>query len=673
MCWRPRLDGGSLLPNSTDAKDVPSDGSQDATPRFAMTTRLLPIAVIFSVAVTIAAQTPERGPMPREVKPQWQRTLTGDDAKTAGELQKRFDEAAAKDDYPGAIQASEELLRLRSKVQGADHWETIDRKAATTAFRKIAALPAEKRQGWREAEQGATEADKLEAKGQYAPALPLRKNYQKWCQEVLGEEHPDSAGSYCNVAANLNAQAKYAEAQPLYQKALAIHLKALGEDHPDTAQSYNNLAGNLDSQGKYAEAEPFHRKALDIRRKALGEDHPDTALGYSRVAGNLIAGGNRAEAQPLLERAVHAYEASRLAGATGLDRASLATFNPRLLLAAIQAQANPQAAWTSVEMSLARGLLDQEASRVAEMLTNAERAEQTEQRSKLAAAKVLITALVTKSTRTAEETKTLDILLAQRREAEERLAAMAVIVSQREVASPEAIRGAIPPTAALLFWVDVASKSGGTQEHWACVVRRTDEPKRERLPGSGPEKNWTRGDDRQTANLRERLRSRTATLAEIEAVVEKVRAQRIAPILKYLDGVTTLYVVLVHEMAGIPVDLLAPEYQVESVLAGTALARAAATPGPPSPASMLALGDPVFTPVDAPVSAKEPPLLPGGLLILNVVPGGAADRVLRPGDVLLAYGGTELTGVDILSKAIAANAEAKSVAVKVWRVRDGQG
>ena len=54
-------------------------------------------------------------------------------------------------------------------------------------------------------------------------------------------------------------------------------LKALGEDHPDTATSYNNLAVNLHAQGKYAEAEPLYRKALAIRLKVLGEDHPDTA------------------------------------------------------------------------------------------------------------------------------------------------------------------------------------------------------------------------------------------------------------------------------------------------------------------------------------------------------------------------------------------------------------
>ena len=68
------------------------------------------------------------------------------------------------------------------------------------------------------------------------------------------------------------------------RRALAIRLKALGEEHPDTATSYNNLAETLRAQGKYAEAEAMHRRALAIYLKALGEGHPDTAASYSNLA-----------------------------------------------------------------------------------------------------------------------------------------------------------------------------------------------------------------------------------------------------------------------------------------------------------------------------------------------------------------------------------------------------
>ena len=92
--------------------------------------------------------------------------------------------------------------------------------------------------------------------------------------KALGEDHPDTAASYNNLAETLGAQGKYAEAEAMHRRALAISLKALGEDHPDTANSYNNLAATLHDQGKSAEAEAMLRRALAIDLKALGEGHP---------------------------------------------------------------------------------------------------------------------------------------------------------------------------------------------------------------------------------------------------------------------------------------------------------------------------------------------------------------------------------------------------------------
>ena len=92
--------------------------------------------------------------------------------------------------------------------------------------------------------------------------------------KALGEDHPDTATSYNNLASTLRAQGKYAEAEAMHRRALAIKLKALGEDHPSTATSYNNLAETLGAQGKYAEAEAMHRRALAIRLKALGAGPP---------------------------------------------------------------------------------------------------------------------------------------------------------------------------------------------------------------------------------------------------------------------------------------------------------------------------------------------------------------------------------------------------------------
>jgi tetratricopeptide (TPR) repeat protein len=121
---------------------------------------------------------------------------------------------------------------------------------------------------------------------------------------VLGEEHPDTARSYNNLATTLADQGKHAQAEPLYEKALAIRLKVLGERHPDTAHSWHNLAYTLSAQGKYAQAQPLFEKALRIRRKALGETHPHTAASCNGVAYNLADQGKHAQAQLWHEKAL---------------------------------------------------------------------------------------------------------------------------------------------------------------------------------------------------------------------------------------------------------------------------------------------------------------------------------------------------------------------------------
>jgi CHAT domain-containing protein len=237
-------------------------------------------------------------------KPPWQRLLTGEDAKKAAGLEKRIEELETADKYAEAIRLGEELLALRTNVQGADHWETVNRKWELAALRKVAALPEEQRIGWRQAKQGDVEARLLMQKAQYIKALPLLQERLKWCRQVLGEDHPDTTTSYHNVAFILNAQGKYAEAGPLFQKALDIDRRVLGENHPDTARGYNNVAANLNAQGKYAAAGPLYQKALDINRQVLGEDHPDTATSYHNVASNLHAQGKYAEAGPLSQKAL---------------------------------------------------------------------------------------------------------------------------------------------------------------------------------------------------------------------------------------------------------------------------------------------------------------------------------------------------------------------------------
>jgi len=531
----------------------------------------------------------------------------------------------------------QKVLDIRRKVLGEDHPDTAN------SYNNL--------------------AGNLQARGKATEAGPLFQKALNIRRKVLGEDHPDTANSYNNVAYNLKAQGKAAEAGPLYQKALNIRRKALGEDHPLTATSYNNVASNLQAQGKAAEAGLLYQKALDIYRKVLGEDHPDTARSYNNLAFNLHDQGKAAEAIAMLIPGVASYESSRLATATGLERSSLTAFNPRLLLASLQTPQEPRTAWMHLERSLARGLFDQQSSGT--RLTPVEQKSQQSARLHIAAIQPQILNLVSRGNRTASETQELQKLLDERRKHEEIVSRLAVADSERAVESDDRIQAALSPETAILYWVDVADNSGRVQEHWACVVRREGEPKWERLPGSGANRKWTEADTQLPFQLRNAL-ANSAPAAEVESLARWLHAQRISPILPHLKGVKSLHVVPVHEMAGIPIEALTQDYRIDYVPSGSSLARLGQQPKATGQ-HLFALGDPQFPAINT-VAAIVNPLPPGGLLITQVVPSGAAAMAgPKSGDVLVSYAGQELTSVDRLKELIVANDKAKTNAITIWR------
>src|SRR5262249_52462617 len=157
------------------------------------------------------------------------------DAKRVAELEKKVDQLEAAGKYKEAQPPAREVVQIRRRVQGANHWETVDARRRQEVLKKKAALPADR-------------------------------------QEELSQVF-----QHLKKAFQLMHQSRYAQAEPLLQKGLSIVRKVLGEDHLITAAGYHNLAYLLNAQGKYDRAETLNQKALAIQRKVLGEDHPRTA------------------------------------------------------------------------------------------------------------------------------------------------------------------------------------------------------------------------------------------------------------------------------------------------------------------------------------------------------------------------------------------------------------
>ena len=102
--------------------------------------------------------------------------------------------------------------------------------------------------------------------------------------------------------------AHYEKAEPLYDKALKIREEVLGENHPDTATSANNLAGLYRLKGEYKKAELLYNKVLKIREEVLGENHPDIALIYNDLANLYELKGEYKKAELFYEKALKVGE-----------------------------------------------------------------------------------------------------------------------------------------------------------------------------------------------------------------------------------------------------------------------------------------------------------------------------------------------------------------------------
>ena len=69
------------------------------------------------------------------------RKLTGDDARRAEELDKAIEAALKADHCDEAIARAEELLTLRSRAQGPEHFETVNAEWDLEALHRVAPMP----------------------------------------------------------------------------------------------------------------------------------------------------------------------------------------------------------------------------------------------------------------------------------------------------------------------------------------------------------------------------------------------------------------------------------------------------------------------------------------------------------------------------------------------------
>ncbi|HEY7326073.1 MAG TPA: tetratricopeptide repeat protein [Gemmataceae bacterium] len=593
----------------------------------------------------------------------------------------------ARGKYKEAEESYRKALAVRRMVLGEEHPDTAGgynnlaynldaqgkHKEAEVGYRKALAI-LRKVLGEEHPDTAASYnnwAVSLNAQGRYKEAEEGYLKALAIYRRVLGEGHPKTALSYNNVAYNLQAQGKYQEAEEGYRKALTIYRKLLGEEHPDTARSCNNLAVNLNTQGKYNEAEEDLRKALAIFRKVLGEENPNTAKSNNNLAANLYAQGEYKAAERFFLCGADTFAKVRLhVAATGLERAVITSkHSPLLWLAAVLARnGKPDNAWQRFEESLARGTWDDLTARL--RCPQAERDKQAQITARVDQLNQLIDK-INAAKLTNDQTKQREELLSQLRQAYDELATFTRQLEEKfgpvggQVSPRVKIQKVLPADAALIAWVDITGQPKGVDpngEHWAILLRSTGDPIWLRLPGSGDKDAWTDADTQLPARLRAALRS---ARSDWQPLADRLRKQRLDPLAQHLKGVRRLIVLPSTALAGVPVEVIADGYTVSYAHSGTMYAHLRSQPAPTGK-GLLVLADPVF---DLPTEKEETQLVPpGGVLLTMVLPGSnAASAGLRPNDVLLRYGSTDLNAPADLKLQPDSNDPKKLVPVIVWR------
>jgi CHAT domain-containing protein len=203
-------------------------------------------------------------------------------------------------DFTPAKKTWAELVLLRTKALGKDHWKTVDARNAEVQSKMMEGLDAEKVAQLVLAKKLTSEVLTLLKLAKYPEALPPALKAFEIRKKLLGEKYSDYAHSLNNLGFAYFSLGSYAEAEPLYLEALRIRKDLLCQKHPDYATSLNNLAACYKTMAEYAKAESLYIEAMQIRKEILGEKHAD----YARTMNNLgmlySTQGRYSKAEPYL-------------------------------------------------------------------------------------------------------------------------------------------------------------------------------------------------------------------------------------------------------------------------------------------------------------------------------------------------------------------------------------
>ena len=120
--------------------------------------------------------------------------------------------------------------------------------------------------------------------GRYEQAAGLYADALRALRQVLGDEHPDTATLFHNLAGLEHARGRYEAGEPLARRAVALREQRGGAGSAEVTADLAVLGALLAGQGRYDEAEAVFVRTLKAWTRLRGPDHYEVAISSQHLA-----------------------------------------------------------------------------------------------------------------------------------------------------------------------------------------------------------------------------------------------------------------------------------------------------------------------------------------------------------------------------------------------------
>lgn len=235
-----------------------------------------------------------------DVLPPWQRMLTGEDLERAEALFNQITSLRERGKYAAAIPLAEEILTVRQRVQGADHWKTGDAARSIKELTHIAHYPQDVQMELAEVDASLPRITEMRQQGRNAEALELIQANLVVLRRVLGDDHLFTQDLNVWMSSILIDQRKLSEAETILRDALERYRQELGKDHPKMIKLIHTTGRLFEFRDDLYKAEAYYRDSLRGFRRVFGDEDPYTLTNARNLGRLLVSMGNLSEAELLI-------------------------------------------------------------------------------------------------------------------------------------------------------------------------------------------------------------------------------------------------------------------------------------------------------------------------------------------------------------------------------------